>query len=93
MKKDKDGKQKIECPFQDRPGIKETAKTNYNAWILKMKKRRNDRKRRGCGDNLEFKNLSTKNQEKIHKAVLASYAVEELSVASSVTTPTLQSGT
>ena len=75
----------IVCKLKDNDGIRERALVNYKKFNERMKKLRGERKRKGGGDHVSFDKLSSANQEKMRKAVYASRAEDDMSVASSVT--------
>lgn len=68
-KRDEDGKSIILCPNKDKPGVIERGEKNYNAWNLRMQKRRVQRKRKGI-NSANFEDFSDAAKERIRKQVL-----------------------
>ena len=88
-KRGEDGKSIILCPNKDKPGIIEKGEKNYNAWNLRMQKRRGQRKRKNF-NTANFEDFNDEAKERIRKQVLLTTASVSVTHATSptVTPPT-----
>ena len=63
---------KVVCPNADKPGVRATAKANYDKWLKnKTERRARDKKRKEADSVIDFDKLSAANKDKMKEAVLA----------------------